>query len=267
LFIGIAADITELHGMSKVRPDDEIYLAAAQAVARNLANKTYLRGLFDFTNALSQPDRGLKKFVNGFVGSLVPAALNTRLSEDDPLVEVRTAVDALRSRTPGLGKDLDPQRNILGEVIYSSEAWGPDFASPIAKRTQKNPKDDVAVKLFDLLYETDDTIKYPPRSENNVSWLDYKKPNGQTAYDRYLELIAKPRQNQPGIRDAFAQAFEQFDGTAAPREKQVEVVRDILGKYRMAAKAQVLREFPDLHHALLGAKVQEQVGVMPEFAQ
>jgi hypothetical protein len=267
LFIGIAADITELHGMSKVRPDDEIYLAAAQAVARNLANKTYLRGLFDFTNALSQPDRGLKKFVNGFVGSLVPAALNTRLSEDDPLVEVRTAVDALRSRTPGLGKDLDPQRNVLGEVIYSSEAWGPDFASPIAKRTQKNPKDDVAVKLFDLLYETDDTIKYPPRTENGVSWLDYKTASGQTAYDRYLELMQQPRQNMPSLRETLQRTFEQFDGTAAPREKQIEIVRGILGSYRMAAKAQVFREFPDLHHQVIGAGVQEKTGVLPEFAQ
>lgn len=267
MFIGLAADMTELHAMSKVRPDDELYLAAVQAVAKNLASKTYLRGLFDFVGALSDPERGAGRFVNSFAGSLIPAALNTRLSEDDPMVEVRSVVDALRSRTPGLSEGLDPQRNILGEVIYSAEAWGPDFASPVAKRVQKDPQNDVAVKLFDLLYQTDDTINYPPRTENGVSWLDYRTESGQTAYDRYLELMQQPRTDIPPMREALERAFDAFEKTSVPREKQIEVVRGVIGKYRMAAKATTLNEFKDLRLDLIGARVQEATGALPEFAQ
>lgn len=262
LFFGIAADMAELHGTAKYRPDDEVYLAAAQSVARNLANKTYLRGIFDFVDALSHPDRGLEKFVSGFAASHIPAILNPTMSADDPLLEVRNVIDAVRRRTPGLGEGLDPQRNILGEVIYSSEAWGPDFASPIAMKQSKG--DHLSRRLFTLLHHTDDTIKYPPRAENGVSWLDYKNDKGQSAYDRYLELIAQPRSNQPALRESLERAFVEFDKRGdVSEEVQVMKVREVYAKYRSAAKAQAYREFPELHTALFNAKVQENYGNVP----
>lgn len=262
LFLGLAADMAELHAMSQWRPDDEVYMAAAMSVARNLSNKTYFRGIFDAVNALGDPDRSLSKFAKNFAGSFVPSALNPNLNADDPLHEVRSIIDAVRNRTPGLGEKLDPQRNILGDVIYTSDAFGPDFASPVAHRKTKG--DAVGERMFALMFETDDRITYPPREESGVSYLDAKNDKGQSAYDRLLELTADPTQGKGGrpLRDALAETLGRIDAAGnVPREAQMTMVRAVYGKYRGAAKAQLFREFPQLHRDLIAAKVLEDRGI------
>ena len=89
--------------------------AVMLAIAENTVNKTFTQGLAGFFELFVGNPYTRETSFNSMVGSFVPNILN-QTNGDDAFREVRDMVDVLQSRT-GLYNDVDPKRDILGEII------------------------------------------------------------------------------------------------------------------------------------------------------
>ncbi|MCB1588489.1 MAG: hypothetical protein KDI56_06270, partial [Xanthomonadales bacterium] len=91
LMLGVAADIAEISGQAGQEESEKLVTAGVFALANNLANKTYLRGLSDLMSAIKQPEYYGMSFVSNFAASFVPFSSLVRNTEG--------AIDTVRSET------------------------------------------------------------------------------------------------------------------------------------------------------------------------
>ncbi|HWL80108.1 MAG TPA: hypothetical protein VNR89_04085 [Roseomonas sp.] len=270
MFFGLAADMAEVSGFAGEREFEQLAMDATVALARNLQSKSYLSGLTRALGALAEPERRGERFVWGVAGSFVPSALNQLVGDDPHLREVRSIADAMRAKTPGLSQDVDPQRNILGEIIHVPPGWGPSFISPIAKgvhqggqqpntpewrhTVQDNVHDEIARQL--IIHGA--SIRPPSPEYGPVDMRDYTSPiTGRSAYDRYLELTGTIKRNGRTLSESLEKVIKSdtyrnraTDGTFDHDGSRVDVLRRVLGEYRLAAMAELHREIPALRKAM-----------------
>jgi hypothetical protein len=92
-----------------------VVAATALAIAENTVNKTFTQGLASFFELLVGDPYTRERSFNSMVGSFVPNILN-QTNGDEAFREVRNVMDVLQART-GLYNDVDPKRDLLGEII------------------------------------------------------------------------------------------------------------------------------------------------------
>ena len=262
-FLGVVADFSDKINEDKVGSKDWINFmgsAIGTALSKNITSKSYLTGIEQIMDAVNQPDRKMSQFISTRLGSLVvPSLVSQVVPSGDPLMrEARTFLDMFTKRIPGLSDKLEPKRNILGEPIKRQEAIGPDFISPLFYSEQK--KDRVMDELADLRY----SFSMPPVVESGgVDLSKYRNGQGQTAYDRYIELTGQVKLGNKDLRQALnklvtspqylALPAEQVEGLDSPR---VNELKKVIGKYRATAKEKMLKEYPELYgHRVLRDKL------------
>jgi hypothetical protein len=101
-------------------------------------NKTYMSGLSDFSEFLSDPKRNGAWYVRKMAGSLAqPFTLASNIaSENDPYArETKSVLDAIKYRVPGLRQDLPVKLDHFGEPVPNRTYPGGPFsiAAPIAQ--------------------------------------------------------------------------------------------------------------------------------------
>lgn len=187
-FFGMAADVTE-YASSVDREDDTITEMVVPAVitglSQNVFNKSYMTGIEQFMNAASNPQRFGESYLRTRVSSYVPAVLGQAagsLDGDEAIREARTVFEALKKRIPGAG-DLDPRRNVLGEVVKHPGRLGPDYISPIIISSRKKDA------IMDEMAKAQHAFT-PPSSkiQGGIDLAEARNDKDQTAYDRWLEL-------------------------------------------------------------------------------
>lgn len=118
MIMGLSADVAEVIQKSDEIDAEEAAAALAIAFAKTLLDKSYLRGIADLTNAMHNPDRYGKRYLQNFAASFVPNAVGQVARSQDPIIrETRTFVDLLKARIPGLSESLYPKRDFWGEPI------------------------------------------------------------------------------------------------------------------------------------------------------
>lgn len=253
MVLGLAADFTEAHGYMDEKSKSDMALAMGAALMRNLTSKTYFRGLADILDAATQPDKKFAHFWNNRVGSHVPTAFNQVAglvgAGDDTMREVRSAMDAIYARTPGLSETLAPRRNLLGEPIHYPPAFGPDSVSPFAM--SKDLGDSVKAELARLSFG----FKMPSEKighAGNIDLTKYKNEKGQDAYDRLLELRSIERKGRYTLKEKLANEIESQryqdlpDGTDEYSSLKLKRVQAILGEYHEATMKRLRKEYPSL---------------------
>jgi hypothetical protein len=269
-FFGLIADWTE----QSVRQDDHnneplqaVMNSAAISLASNITNKSYLAGIQQITDALSNPERFAPRLVKNRVGSYVPnivAQVRGTLDGDQALKEVRTYQDALFARLPALQGTLEPKRNVLGESVDSALATTPLAA--VNPFTMSPVKDD---KVFAEIAKLQHGFKAPsPVYQGVLNLLEVKSEKDQTAYDRWLELHGEVKVSGRTLRQSLERLFgssyyqKLADQTAADqfRSPRVAEVERIVGMYRRAAFVQTQREFPELRQNIKAVR-QDQLAL------
>lgn len=262
-FLGVVADFSDKATEDKVGSKDWINFmgsAIGTALSKNITSKSYLTGIEQIMDAINQPDRKMSQFISTRLGSLVvPSLVSQVVPSGDPVMrETRTFLDMFTKKIPGLSTKLEPKRNILGEPIKRQEALGPDFISPLFYSEQK--KDRVMDELANLRY----SFSMPPVVESGgVDLSKYRNGQGQTAYDRYIELTGQVKLGNKDLRQALnklvtspqylALPAEQVEGLDSPR---VNELKKVIGKYRATAKEKMLKEYPELYgHRVLRDKL------------
>lgn len=268
--IGMAADATETVQFASVAaeedPDTERLLAAASvAFAGNLVNKTYLSGVSAAIEALNDPQRSAESWLQGLAGSVIPASVAQVARIDDPYQrQVYSIMDALRSRTPGLSKDLPPRLNLWGEPIDTSSGLGLGYDMIVPIRTTEGEQEPIDKELIRI--EANVT---PPGRRTSFDGVTIDLGQNPKAYARYVELSGNALKHPAwglGAKDLLndivtgnhpLSPIYQMRSDGPDGGKDV-FIRDILLQYRERARVQVLDEFPELSEQVRDGKERQR---------
>jgi len=113
---------------------DKVPKMISMAFASAITNQTFLQGITNVVNAISDPTRFAPKLLGGFAGSLVPNVIGQPTGMmDDKAREIYGMVDAIKARLPGFRETLPIKVDYLGEEIPSKERVGGIFPVNVQK--------------------------------------------------------------------------------------------------------------------------------------
>lgn len=241
-------------GINGDDPDVEnLALATTLSVAQDITSKTYLQGLANFFDALSNPKGEGQKVLKNLAGSIVPAGVSTAAHQLDPYKRATySMMDAIKARTPGLSKSLPPQQNLWGEPVKQGSGLGIayDLLSPMPSgQTANEPIDK------ELIKQGMNITRPPARTAFNGATIDLAKD--PALYSHYQALAGNELKHVAwgvGAKDLLNAIVSgehplstvynlKSDG---PDGGKADMIKDILNQYRNQAKTQLLQENPDL---------------------
>jgi hypothetical protein len=260
--LGVLADYKDAERNMPEADGAALGTAVAISVAKNALSKTYLRGLADFTAMISQPDFKAKQFWQSRFASYVPA-LTGQVVLPDEMKELRTVMDGVRSRIPGLSDSLPPKRDVFGDKISPLDralpgASGTDLARRISPVVYgKETTDPVKLELAQLKYP----FKEASPRLGNFDLRLFKTGEGRDAYDRYQELAGTTTIGGKTLHEALQHLItsDRYQRLQAPtngedvvensKNPRIQEVQRLLFKYRDRAADQLRKETPTLSAA------------------
>lgn len=242
--LGIAADTTEIIGQVDEATADEVGVAVVLSVVQNMASKTYMSGLFEAINAISEssvdPEADnykLARYFQRLGGSLVPSGIAAVERQVDPTVRAANGyLETIKARIPGYSDDLPPRRNIFGQPIVLQGGIGPDIMSPVY--TSKVVKDSV----IDEIVMQEVPLSMPKRVINDNE-LSPKQ------YDRLILLTSGQDLRafrNVDLKSMFSQVFSTSSYNRLSADQKQERIKEVLRDYKEAAKDQLMQEYPEL---------------------
>ena len=238
--IGLAADAADLLGQLPRKDAEELATALTVAISRNLAQKTFVKGLAGTLNAVSSQDLNIvQTFFEKELPTILPAS--TAMSQvtrlHDPVMrEVHGIVDAFKAKIPGLSDTLPPRRNLWGEPIHLDGGLGPDLISPIYTSSKK--LDPVSEELVRLELP----VEMPMRQIDRV-------PLAPQEYDAFVVLAGgKPILGEMTLKQRLADVMHSDlyqRASGGPQGGKADLVRQWVTTYRERAK-QILDSPADL---------------------
>jgi hypothetical protein len=233
LLAGVAADFAEVGNYATSKEAGDVALGLSLAIAKNLTSKTWLSGLSDFMEAISDPERYGERWVQRMAGTAaVPAIAAHAAGSIDPyLRETRNIVDGIKNRIPILSQTLPVRRNVWGDPVKRGDALGPDYISPVyASREERSP-------LLREVARLQAPLSMPSRSIRSDG---VKHRLTAEQYDHYVQLTGKPAR----------QYLENFIKTPEWRELdddgRREMLRETLEEFRSAARNELRERYPEL---------------------
>lgn len=256
--LGLSADMVDIlanddYGVEKEKNAEEVAVAVAMSIANNAMSKTYLSGVSDLMNAMSDPQRYGESFFQRLAGSAVPTGMAEVARGVDPYMrEANSMVEAMMKRTPGLSDGLPVRRNLWGDPIGYQSGMGImyDAFSPIYSKAKKPSAIDEEI----LRNEMNITMPDKKTGFDGVTVNLEKYPG---AYSRFVQLAGNDLKHPAwnlGARDflnrvvsgkhEMSQVYSmRSDG---PDGGKYFYVRDVIEQYREFAKAQLLKECPQI---------------------
>lgn len=230
------------------------------SIGNNLVNKTYLQGLSDFIEILQgdDPNKTAQIIRNFGASMMIPNAANSPAfggDEENTMREVHSFLDAKLNRSPWGADKLTPQRNPLGEPVKRIPQWGEDaagrwaaFWSPIKMTRDKgDPLLSEMARLAHPFKATEDNVSY---GGIDVDLTQFRNAKGQTAADRYAELVGSDGQLRKSLTklinsDAYKK-LPEFPGDESLPNPKVDQIGKYFAAYRGNARAKLWQEFPDV---------------------
>jgi dsDNA-binding SOS-regulon protein len=215
------------------------------------------------------PDRIGSSILSRFIFKGTPLSGGLRYSNrvtDDYQRDLFTLSDRLRTLNPFTDKERTmPQRNMLGEKIDRKQGWlfglGDDdglWSSPFAMSKFKNNETTAFFRDRDLNYKAPAAVdRY-----TNIDLRTIKNKNGQTAYDRMLEIkseIDVPYKNKTYklkdlletiIADKKSSLYKLPKDVVAGDDYRQKFILDIVHKVEKEAFTRMWKEFPILQETL-----------------
>lgn len=264
--LGLSADMVEILSHREYAAEDSeadaALVAAVAAIGNNTMSKTYLSGLAEFFEAMSDPRRYSESYWQRFGGSLIPTGAAELARLQDPYMrEAASFADALRRRTPGLSADLPIRRDLWGRPLTyrSGLGRGFDVLSPIYSRKENPEPIDQEILRLEM------SLSMPRKKVSfDGATVDLEKYPG--AYSRYVELAGNELKHPAwnlGAKDLLNEiitgkhplsAVYQLRSDGPEGGKDV-FIRDIVRQYQQMARRQLLTEYPE---------IADEVGVRQE---
>lgn len=233
LLFGAAADFAEVGRYATPKEADKFAMALAQGVAKNITSKTWLSGLSDAFDALSDPERYGEGYVRRLASSLaIPSVVNQVAQSTDPyLRDARNIVDAVKARVPVVSEGLPVKRNVWGEPIERGDSVGPDLLSPVfSSHIDQSAAAQEVARLRVPMVMPDRSITVEGESVE----LSAKQ------YDELVQLSGKPARAyvEGFVRSAEYQAMNDAERSAA--------IKEAMNDFRAAGREALKERYPEL---------------------
>jgi len=267
--LGITADLKE--NIANINDEDksDLFGSAFLTVFKNATNKTYLRGLSDVFEVLSDPTpKNISQFFGGVVGNLIPyvsfrsQGIPGIIDPDKEALETRSFIDQVIAKTPFAKGYLETKRDILtGEPIEKKPTGlviNPDgiasfsfwFMGPTMVGKSSDVKQDpVAYEVARLKL----TLSAPEiKRIKTVDLTEYKKGD-QTAYDYWLEQIGKSKDfDGTTLKQKLENTFKTSQYKSAKEGDETfdggkeYIIKRIFEGYKKLAYANMLQKYPEV---------------------
>lgn len=267
--LGLGADLVEImqNAQEHDQETEKAVTASTLAIAKNVTSKTYLQGISDFFDAVSDPDRYGDQYFNGIAGSLIPAGMAAWSRLEDP--HLRTAqdmVDSIKRRTPWWNTDLPLYRDLWGRPVSFASGLGKgyDALSPFYS-SQENPEP-IDTELERLGY-----FPASPSRKTTFDGITIDLNKHPEAYSRYVELAGNGMKHPAwglGAMDLLnavvekkhplSEVYYSEPYTDGPDGGKANFIRKIIRDYRDMAKDQILKEFPEIAAEVSAKKAKQR---------
>lgn len=278
--MGLAASISEAVNRGEIDQEDvdewqEVTAMSIAAVGQVAINKTYLEGVSNAVQVMSDPKRYGESYVNNLFASFTPfTSLSSAVKNiGDPIQrEANSPWEAVEARVLGLSKDLPPRRDLWGEPIKNESGMGKvyDFMSPVAVKTENiDPIDREIVRLGG------GPQRIKKRSVfDGVSISMKQHPD---VYDEYVRLagngLKHPAWNM-GAKDYLNAVVSGKHEMSAvwdmmPDEQRRGFIESTIKDYRKLAQQQILNDpkFKKFRESVDYVKAAQQESKMPVFGE
>ena len=272
--IGVYADMADLIDDGKMHSIDsttfeKISSALTLTLTRNATNKSYLAGIDKFFSLIFDPESTSgAKYLGAAAGGFIPNIFNQgqSITGDQELKEARDFADVILKRIPGVAMDL--KRNPLGEPVVQEYFEGiAGVLNPLNPIMWGGEKNDAV--LTELARVSHGFSAPQTKLDGLIDLTNFDGANDRSAYDRWLDLQSKIKINNLTLRQSLTKLInnkeyrsldpQSFSGLISPR---VAYLQRIIGRYRKAAKMQMLKEFPEVRQEqqkLKSASTREDV--------
>lgn len=234
--------------------------AAASAYGKSLISKTYFRSMTEFFSTFSgyNNENQMARWFQNYSASHVPGVL-AQFNSDDTVREVRSTLDAIMARVPGLSQMLPARRDYFGQVHDVKVGYPFSIVQPLAV---SETKPDPVMNELHRLSTSKASVKFGDMEHRYViggQKVDLKtvtNSDGVTAYDRMQELMqtVKPRGESKNFHDKLSvimngpryhmgQESEVLDGNPITPGVRTVLVKKAEGEYREAALDKMKSEF------------------------
>ena len=253
--MGDAVDIAKQKYLSEQEQASMIDMTAkvvVGSIANNMVNKTYLTGLRNLLDAITNWDAKGQAFIGGLAGGIIPNALTQPyVHYQDDIAAPREIMDRIMARIPGYGGTIDKRRNALGEAMDNpADLW--NLALPV--RVTKQSTDPVKNELAKLMVGFSGPS---PTLDGGIDLTSMRSKSGQSAFDRYQELTSQVQVGGKTLKERLAQIIGTSQYQAMPETSvdgiqttRVGMLRGEIGRYRRAALQRLQEEFPDIQNRL-----------------
>ena len=274
--MGLSADLITYGQYADVEDqgDAEVAMGAlVAALSNNVTQKSYLTGMSNLVGVLEDPGRNGARYVQQLTASFIPNVANQAEDVHDPyLRDVRTLVDAMSSRIPGLSETLPPIRNILGEKVLKPRSLGSeasaratDFFLPIQYASVSS--EIVEKELLELGHG----FTVPSRTQGGVDLTEFTDAKGRGAYDRFQELTGTEKVYGRTLRDTLTRLIKSrayqdlpLEGLEGENSPRVGEINKVLRRFRHAAITTLRKEIPELQ-AATEVQRQARLGISPSL--
>ncbi len=230
-----------MHAAAAYAKDDQIgHLASAMfasAMYQQL-NQSFLLGLSRTIEAVQDPDRHGERWLQDFASSFVPfsSALRQTARATDPYMrEAHTVLQQIQDNTPFLSESLYPMRDIWGQPIPNGGALGGAGISAIYESQEVHDPVDIGLRAIGAFPAEPGHTIYGVRL--NDAEYDY--------YSMMSGILAK---------EQLDRAFAIPGFTEHPVGIQRAVVRLMVSRARLAARAATVRRFGEILHRAVALK-------------
>lgn len=253
MVFGLAADFSEITGLAgeELAPEvDNLASAITMAVSKNVTSKTWLRGISEAVQAMDDQDRYGNRYIQNYARSLVPAVVAQAERTIDPETEaVYGLVDSMKSRIPGLSKDLPPRRNLWGEPITTQigsgeRSWAEiaySAISPIYVSEGKESQIDKELTRLKL------GVSKPGKKQDILGVPVDLTPK---LYDDYLQLMNEDFYAGKSLKQTLNEIVRSPDYKGLTDDQKREQIRDVFTKAKRKGKAKLIEKYPDILNAV-----------------
>jgi hypothetical protein len=263
--MGIAADVME---MGNTRDAQDLASKAIGSIAENFTDRTYLKGLIDFTEALNDPLRFAGQYAVGIATMHIPRQVARIATAMDPVIR---DVRPLDRSMMGLPKRL--QNSIIRNIPGASKTL-PARYGPTGEEVVRPGGMGVGGKLMRTFSPIQVSPERPGRElEGLMAEIGYVPGEMKPYITIRGEQILLEHEDLEVLRTADRQAAMDLRGKITmPRFQQLPdtveeggglskegVIRDTYRKYRDLARQRMLRSYRFRHRAMtqLREKAQE----------
>ena len=239
--LGMAADMAEVWEHMTPDESDKIPKILSTAFANAITNQTFLQGVTNIVNAISDPSRFGPRFVQGLAASLVPGAVGQTAQMMDPYKrEVDNVLDAVKARIPGVSETLRPKRDIYGEKVPAADRLG-EISPIVASKESTDKARSEVLRLGVGAAKAPDHIQLPSGKDDKLGKVKltsdqrdiFADAAGHLAHEVITQMVNTPTwDNMPNLaqKNALNRVFEitrkYGEAKAVPPEQiQAEAAR------------------------------------------